>query len=246
LRADVAGDFAGAPVTLDARDQGLIAKPKPCGAIHNAQGEGFTYFEASSILDGSWQAATVDWRRGVKLFGPDEAVKEMRDALAGYGAEISNWRPLQPPDGSGEGVQVAQEFEITPIMRRGIAKIAFNYLAYRQGTAFVLTPSFDSIRRFVRYGDEPDVPPVHSSLDVALGPERVDGMRPVVHWLELTSHRNHRNLLGKVVLFGFMTHTVILAPDFDGPWFDLPVAHLFNVKQLSVSEPPRATASLAP
>jgi len=33
-----------------------------------------------------------------------------------------------------------------------LASIAFNYLAFRQGSAFVRLPAFDSIRRFIRHG----------------------------------------------------------------------------------------------
>jgi len=47
-------------------------------------------------------------------------------------------------------VKIEQEFFITPLMQRGIAKIAMNYLTSHQGTEFALLPAFDPIRRFVR------------------------------------------------------------------------------------------------
>jgi len=66
---------------------------------------------------------------------------------------------------NSEDVKIEQEFSITPLMQRGIAKIAMNYLTSRQGTEFALLPAFDPIRRFARYGELPHLPRV----DLALG-----------------------------------------------------------------------------
>ena len=69
--------------------------------------------------------------------------------------------------------------------------------------------------------------------------------RPVVHWVSITSHPTHRNLLGVVLLYGFMQHTILLAQDYAGPWPEWPRAHLFNVRDHTATEvtPSRAGAN---
>ncbi|MGC1398055.1 HNH endonuclease [Candidatus Binatus sp.] len=42
---------------------------------------------------------------------------------------------------------------INDLLARSIAKIAFNYLSYVSGSAFVLDPAFNEVRRFIRYGE---------------------------------------------------------------------------------------------
>ena len=42
-------------------------------------------------------------------------------------------------------------------------------------------------------------------------------------------HPAQRNLLGIVSLYGFMTHTVVLAENYPGPW-PTPHAHLYNIR----------------
>jgi hypothetical protein len=121
-------------------------------------------------------------------------------------------------------------------MKRSIAKIAFNYLTYRQGPGFALLPHFDPIRRFIRYGENPPSEPIHSTMTLPFRSSAPEDLRPVVHWIDITSHRSHYNLLATVMLFGFANHVVMLAEDFPGPWPELPIAHLFLPKTLTARE----------
>jgi hypothetical protein len=56
---------------------------------------------------------------------------------------------------------------------RGVAKIAFNYLAYWGKGDFVRQASFDHIRSFVRYGAQVDYPLVKISQQPILSDEGV-------------------------------------------------------------------------
>lgn len=118
-------------------------------------------------------------------------------------------------------------------MRRAIARIAFNYLAYRMGPDFVLGGAFDGIRNFIRHGlkSEPtEVPPVVSEVRLPFRIPGPDDQRPVVHFVAVArGHSEHQNLLGLVCLFGMLTHTVMLAYEYSAPW-PKPYAHLFNPK----------------
>lgn len=236
LRADDSSEFSGASVQLIPSDRGLIAQLIDGGAVRDAEGEGFTHFTTEEMLSGRWQEAAVDWRRGLKLFGADDVVAGMQAALKAQRIEISNYRLLVPPPGDDPSVTVAHEFEVTDVMKRGLAKIAFNYLAFVKGGPFARLPAFDPIRNYVRNGVKPSLEPIHSTFDLPFRMNAPENMRPVIHWLGLSAHQEHRNLLGTVMLFGFMEHIVILAEDFAGPWFELPIAHAFYLKTMQAKE----------
>lgn len=235
LRAQDLGEFTGARVELFAVGDHLRARPADGAAVRNRDDDEFTHFTVDQILSGAWRNEPVDGSRDVKLFGDDSVVDRMRAALAEQGVTFKKWKPLSiAPDITS--VEVGQIFSYTPEVKRGLAKIAFNYLCFRQGPGFVLAPAFDSIRQYIRYGIAPALEPMNSEDEAPFQSSAPDGLRPVVHWIELSSHGSHRNLLGTVMLFGGMRHTIILAADYLGPWFDMPVAHMYNVKQLVVTE----------
>jgi hypothetical protein len=235
LLAHEAGEFSGAEIRLAAAEgeADLRANIRPSAAIHESGGEGYISFTAAEILSGAWATARVDWRKGVKLFGTDEAVGQMRDALELRGVKLKSYRPLTPPSVVPE---LAQEFTIPPEVRRAIAKIAFNYLAFRLGAEFACNPAFDTIRRFIRHGEAPAIAPVHIGDDLPFAMAGPPEKRPVVHFVAIDAHSDHRNMLGVVTLFGYFTYTIVLAEDFHGPWPEVPVAHLYNIKTLTASE----------
>lgn len=235
LRAADDGDFKGAPVQLyhNAEMGRLVAKPRTGVAIHNADGEGFTHFSLEEIENGAWKERAVDWRRGIKIYGSNQAVDRIRSILFEQGVRPTKFRPLEPPVSD---IKVEQEFVITDLMRRAIAKIAFNYLTFRQGAEFALLKAFDPIRSFIRYGSEPPSAAIHSTMDLPFRSALPPDQRPVLHWIEIAAHPSHRNLLATVMLFGFMNHAVMLAEDFPGPWPELPLAHAFFTKSLIVRE----------
>jgi hypothetical protein len=113
-------------------------------------------------------------------------------------------------------------------------KIAFNYLAFREAALFVLSPAFDPIRTFIRNGVIPAPAPILTSDGVPFRFDNAKGERPVVHFVGIAKpHEGHSTLLALVSLFGLMTHTIILAHDFAGPW---PASHvyLYNPKDRRV------------
>jgi len=237
LRAQDMGDFSGAQIRLGPGDseRPFTAEIVPSAVIRKRGSDSFVPFSEAQILSGEWNNETVDHTRGVKLFGPEDATTRMQLALEQQGVTLT-YQPLRFKEPNQETTQVEHEFTISLEVKRALAKVAFNYLAYRTDPTYVLAPAFEPIRRFIRYGEEPPLPPVETTNDVPFAtPESEEGV-PVVHWISLESHRYHRNLLSVITLFSVQRHTVVLAEDFPGPWFDLPVAHLYNPKTLTVSE----------
>ncbi len=60
-----------------------------------------------------------------------------------------------------ESIEVLHETSTTSEIRRAVAKIAFNYLTYVEGTAYALQRAFDPVRNFIGPGTEPALGPVH-------------------------------------------------------------------------------------
>ena len=134
-------------------------------------------------------------------------------------------------------------------MERAIAKIAFNYLVYREGADFALAPAFDPVRRFIRYGESPPLPTIHTTLDLPFAVRNLPSpdQRPVLHFVGICGkHPSHQNVLGVVSVFGFVTHTVMLAEDYSGSW-PAAHAHLYNPKTRAVQPwKPGETPSITP
>ena len=130
LRAEDANEYTGAELRLisdEAAAGGLVARFQAGAAVRNASDDGFTHFTPDDIRSGRWATPAVNWRRGVKLFGPAQAVAELRVALERQGVRVDAWRPLERPAGGPRPeVAIAHEFTITDEMRRGYAKLAFN------------------------------------------------------------------------------------------------------------------------
>lgn len=243
LRVKGPGDFHGARFTqrADPTGKNLVSHVVPGIAVRRKDSEEFVHFTEAQVRDGSWlQNTDVDWRRGIIVYGGGTKSDEIRAVLESQGVAPTAWRPLKPPQ-SGV-VTVEQEFEFTQEMRRAVAKIAFNYLTYCEGTEYALQDAFDPIRRYIRYAEKPpsSLPPVISldglPFDKINTPGDVvlkDGpKRPVIHFVSLGTNAE-RNVVGAITLFGFMTHRVMLAKAFTGRLPE-PRAHLYNVKMSEV------------
>lgn len=116
------------------------------------------------------------------------------------------------------------------IVRRCIAKIAFNYLAYAVGedTRILLRADFDGVRSFVR--DE--VIPQEEIVFVVGSPRLteesrrgslVDGHMIGVGW------NAGEHILCNLSIFNAMTYQVALCRKYQGLWFPLTNAHSFDL-----------------
>ena len=237
LSAPELGDYTGVPLKLAGLGEGggLVAVPGAAAGFRNKVNDSWVWFTLAQIQSGEWRDSDVDWRLGVKISGSAEDVATIQQALEEQGVQFQNWRPLEGEPKS-DPYTIEHVFELTRNHRRAFAKIAFNYAAWYFGAEFVLAPAFDAARRFIR-NDEGDARWFGISEDDL--PFKMVGHedeRPLAHWIDLGGHTSHRNLIGNVMLMGFMTHTTVLVADFAGPWPELPVAHFFNLKHRRVDE----------
>jgi hypothetical protein len=130
-------------------------------------------------------------------------------------------------------------YTFDPIIRRCIAKIAFNYLAYAlsEDTRLLLRDNFDPIRTFIRDGIIPQ-----DEIVVVIGSPRltdesrqgslVDGHLICVGWSP------NENILCNLSIFNAMTYQVALCGRYQGLWFALSSMHSFDLTTMEARKLP--------
>jgi len=116
------------------------------------------------------------------------------------------------------------------IIRRCIAKIAFNYLAYAllEDARLLLRDDFDPVRRYVREGEIPETQFVSVLGNPRLTRESrddslVDGHLMAVGW------NMNENIFCNLSIFNAMTYQVTLCRKYRGLWFSLSSMHSFDL-----------------
>lgn len=127
------------------------------------------------------------------------------------------------------------------VIRRCLAKIAFNHLAYITGENpnFLVRSDFDEILTYIRHGvkeGENDPGPVFvGSTEAQLGfaaPAPLGGGHLIVtSWDAL-----NRAIVSHVTIFGALGYRVVLCKDYRGVWFDILKGHYFDVGHKEVRE----------
>ena len=118
---------------------------------------------------------------------------------------------------------------------RVIAKIAFNYAAYVLPTALLLGSEFNTVRRWIRYGELPGRVVVAPSD----GPRMRPGseLRGGTHRHLLTiSWADSQTLVVHIRMFNRIGFAVELCSRFEGVWFPVASGHHFDLRTRSVAK----------
>jgi hypothetical protein len=116
------------------------------------------------------------------------------------------------------------------IIRRCIAKIAFNYLAYvlEENTQLLLREDFDAVRTFIRHGTLAE----HTIVAAIGGPRLTEESRKGSlvngHMLGV-GWSDNESILCNLNIFNAMTYQVALCRKYQGLWFALHSVHSFDV-----------------
>jgi hypothetical protein len=121
------------------------------------------------------------------------------------------------------------EATVDQIILRAIAKIAFNYLAYGEKSAFLLHDSFDTIRNYIRYGQKCSYPLIRVSNTPILKDEPIEGKRRAGHMITLNWAADRVSIISQVSLFNLATYIISLARDFSGERREIRRGHFFNI-----------------
>jgi hypothetical protein len=115
---------------------------------------------------------------------------------------------------------------------RARAKIGFNYLAYWQGKDFILNNSFDTMRDYIRWGKIPETP----VRGVINRPFFSGGRRGLAHIIAIHWEEKEASLVARVSLFEFVQVVIRLAKDKAQQYKSIRKGHLFDIKQMNISE----------
>lgn len=172
----------------------------------------------------------IDNSRGLIILGCNlEDAKERLDKR-GFAINFNEdiYNSLNQSDGD---ILCKVEWSINETIKRGIAKIAFNYLAYWQGAEFVFNEKFDNIRNFIRWANKPDHPTFEMDDKPILADEPWGGKSRLGHIITLNWASDDNSIVAQVSLFNMIRYRISLAKDFTilhRP-FNIASGHFFNL-----------------
>ena len=178
----------------------------------------------------------IDLNGEIAIFSPSESVEgNLIEALTRMGVEFKKEGNAPFPKIDETDIEVEVQTKIDQIVKRCVAKIAFNYLTYTSGAAFVHGDNFNVVRSFIREGQVPDYLLVRVTDDPILSDDQrhyrqTDGHLVTVNW---TPEKQH--VIAQVSLFNRITYHVSLARGFSGFWREIRSGHLFDIGSRSIS-----------
>ena len=173
----------------------------------------------------------------MRIVGPDdETLHRIRARLAELSITFRQEGRTDQPVADAEGrIAFGAEFTIDHIIQRGVAKIAFNYLAYVHGPDFALRSDFDAIRRFIRFNEKlswqlsgPTGEPI--LLGDTRDLRQTNGHLIVIQW-----DKARVGIVSQISLFNEITHRVRLCARFSDLWFPLPSGHVFDIETRTIA-----------
>ena len=190
---------------------GFRATPIDQVGFARRDADGFIWIGLDEILEGAWQDRNdLNPQAGIKIYARDP--KSVIAYFEAQGVSSPNWRPMVREGESGDEASVLQVGEITKDLRRVVAKISFNYMAYVHDAQFALLPQFNEVRRFIRYGDGGEgLVDIDNESPIPLPPDPPDGHRPVMHVVTVETTVNSDAVIGQVSLFGGLRYQIVLS-----------------------------------
>ncbi len=239
--------WRGMNLQLRPRADGLdyeLHLPTQVGFRCRETGE-FRYWLLSELCTVRTDAA-VDTDGEHHIVGEDPSyLEDAVRSLAEVGIEsVGHTREQVPLSGSSPGGEPCQlDVEtctlVDTTIKRSMAKIAFNYLAWivmaRTGRSdWLMRDEFDTVRSYV-------VDPASTS-----GPRLATGARPqwrgspgagalTGHVVTLSWERGRTDIVARVSLFSELSWDVELARSFRGVWWELSSGHLWDLDTRTVS-----------
>lgn len=229
------GNWYGARVAIERDPTGTIvsAAPLPQVAFQKFGEREWKWFLADELEQ------TKQWERyrtnaNTKIVGtPHAVVQQLADKLVAMGVVFKKRGAFEKHGGN---VEVFAESILDDIIFRGMAKIAFNFLAYTKGAEFVLRSDFDAIRQYIRFGTQPRRPPVIVSKIPILSGDDASYRQTNGHVIVVDWDKVNEGIVSWVSLFNHLTYHVVLCDDYSGVWHPLDCGRHFDLETLTISE----------
>ena len=237
LTVNVPGPWLGARILLRPNDActKLNSEFLPQVAFRKKPDGGWVWFSEEQLSD----PALVDpYRKNVeiKIIGPsDDALQRLRHKLADLGIDFKQQGVLDQPVTNTGTIEVELLYRIDQAIFRGIAKIAFNYVAYIRGEEFVLRADFDAIRNYIRYCQHPGWLPAIASDMPILADDTKTERQTNGHLLVFDWNRGAEGVIAYISLFNSITYHVLLCRKYSGLWHILRSGHHFDIETRTIS-----------
>ena len=211
-------DIFGAVAELTTKDGKLAIVPKSQLLIKNENG--YDSYELGSIPHHSYfenQGVDLSDAKSFIILGSiKDIIKEMIEK--GYEPQIQEMNEIIEHE-----INAKYSWPIENSFR-GIAKIAFNYLAYWKGSVYVLRPEFDMIREFIYSGKTRNEVPVFPSSNPILK----NSKQPFGHIVTIDTIESNNILVSTLTLFNCITYRVLLSPSIFVTKDEIRKGHFFN------------------
>ena len=226
-------DFRGAQMTIDWQTR----KPRLLNQVIVRDEEGRLHsFTRGEMADADDKLFRDRPPGSIQVIGTlPEEVKELQHMAASKGVRFKSWKPtdVEPPPASREPTTPLEvEGFIDEAVWRAIAKIAFNYLAKIEGSAYVLDSKFNRIRAFI-VGEFEDRALVRYSKRPILANETSRYKTNEMHLVLF--ERQGYGLRGRVSLFNSFTYDVMLCANL-GLIYSIKSGHAFDPIRKDVSK----------
>jgi|SRR5271157_16802 len=227
-------DWIGARVVLRINKQGrsYIDLLPQVGARRSSTEEWTWYLEKD--LNAAF-AATYPKGSEFRVVGLQTDYDRLEKRLLRVCPTFKKEGTLTAPIGRDGKVGINFESEFNSVVRRCLAKIAFNYLAWAAGPDFALRPEFDRVRSFILHGTEPSDEIVYLHKKPIVAQELIGGIKITDgHLVALEAMPDQHKVEVLLSLFNSLRYRIVLSSDYDGLWFAK--GHHFDILSRKVSE----------
>jgi hypothetical protein len=234
VRVTSPGDWCGARISVERNVAGkpLFANPLPQVAFRkHGETEWRWFLEEELDVSGRWEQYRT--HADTKIVGKDGAIERLAGKLVKMGIVFKERGPLER---TGNEVEAFGEGILDDIIFRGVAKIAFNFLAHFKGADFVWRSDFDPIREYIRFGRAPRQAPVKVLQFPILHREDAIYRQTNGHIIVLTWDNAQQGIVCLVSLFNHLAYQIALCESYSGIWHPLGAGRHFDVETLRITE----------
>jgi len=169
---------------------------------------------------------------GIRAFGMD--MERLEDKLREKGISFNSGGEYVPRHESST-LLCEIEGTIDRKIFRAISKVAFNYLAYWQDSEFMYQKTFDTIRRYIRYG-ETALYPIVGVLNKPILADEKGTRRRLGHIVTVNWAENNVSIVSQVSLFNWVKYTICLSRGYSGERRTIKKGHFFNTNNKEILE----------
>ena len=227
-------DFQEAEVVETDEGQGIGFK---AGVSYVSVSSGEEKFVSLETLErGHWdQSSDIDRDSLVSLTYGKGTLDRLTRALSKLRLAVEIYDPVYETK-PGQRVLVAVEAVLEDeTVRRGIAKIAFNYLRYTTSGEFALRSAFDDIRNYIRNDTVPTRALVNRVGQIHLYGDHEEAAQRGGHTITLDMAPEGKEIIAFVEFFGAMTYKIRIGA-FEDSVVPISAGHYFDYTEKQVFE----------